>query len=118
VAAIDMGVNNLAAVTFNQPGLCPLLVNGRPLKSINQYYNKERARLQSLLPPEQHHSSRLDILTEKRNRRVNAYLHLASRRIVELLQSHAIDTLVIGKNDGWKRFGGLSWRWAARCCTE
>jgi putative transposase len=103
VAAIDMGVNNLAAVTFNQPGLCPLLVNGRPLKSINQYYNKERARLQSLLPPEQHHSSRLDILTEKRNRRVNAYLHLASRRIVELLQSQAIDTLVIGKNDGWKQ---------------
>ena len=36
VAAVDIGLNTLAALTFNQPGHAPLLVNGRPLKAINQ----------------------------------------------------------------------------------
>jgi len=36
IAGIDLGLNNLAAVTSNQPGFRPFLVNGRPLKSINQ----------------------------------------------------------------------------------
>ena len=40
VASIDLGLNNLAALTSNQPGFIPLLINGRPLKSINQFYNK------------------------------------------------------------------------------
>ena len=47
---MDIGLNTLAAVTFNQPGLAPFLVNGRPLKAINQWYNKRRARLQAKLP--------------------------------------------------------------------
>ena len=49
-AGIDVGLNNLAAVTSNQTGFRSLLVNGRPLKSINQHYNQERARLQAQLP--------------------------------------------------------------------
>jgi putative transposase len=103
VAAIDIGLDNLATVTSNQPDFVPFLVNGRPIKSINQYYNKERARLQSQLPRERKTSHRLDALTDQRNRRVNAYLHLASRRIIETLVQHLIGTLVIGKNDGWKQ---------------
>jgi putative transposase len=103
VAAIDIGLNNLATVTSNQPGFVPLLVNGRPLKAINQGYNQERARLQSLLPDARKTSHRLDRLTDKRNRRVTAYLHLASRRIVDKLVKCGIGTLVIGKNDGWKQ---------------
>ena len=50
VAAVDIGLNTLAAVTFNQPGLAPFLVNGRPLKAINQWYNQRRAHLQAKLP--------------------------------------------------------------------
>jgi len=46
---IDIGLNNLAAVTSNKAGFHPRIVNGRPIKSINQWYNKERARLQTLL---------------------------------------------------------------------
>jgi putative transposase len=103
VAAIDIGVDNLATVTSNQPDFVPLLVNGKPLKAINQRYNKERARLQSRLKGDCTTSHRLDALTDKRNRRVNAYLHLASRRIIETLVQHRIATLVIGKNDGWKQ---------------
>jgi putative transposase len=45
VAAIDIGLDNLAALTSNKPGFIPRLVNGRPLKSLNQYYNKRRAEL-------------------------------------------------------------------------
>jgi putative transposase len=103
VAAIDIGLDNLATVTSNQPGFVPLLVNGRPLKAINQYYNKRRAKLQSQLPGERKTSRQLSAITDKRNRRVNSYLHLASRRIVDWLVQAQIGTLVIGKNDGWKQ---------------
>ena len=43
VAGVDLGLTNLMAVTSNQPGLKPLLINGRPLKSINQFFNKKLA---------------------------------------------------------------------------
>ena len=49
IAGVDLGVNNLMAVTTNQTGVAPLLVNGRPLKAINTFYNKQRSRLQSQL---------------------------------------------------------------------
>jgi putative transposase len=103
VAGIDVGLNNLAAVTFNQPGLRPLLVNGRPLKSINQHYNKVRAKLQAQLPPGQFTSQRLERLTDQRNRQVTHYLHQASRHLIQELVKHGIGTLIIGKNDGWKQ---------------
>lgn len=103
IASVDIGLDNLAAVTFNQPGLRPILVNGRPLKAINQFYNKQRARLQSQLKDEQKTSRRLEILADKRNRRVNAYLHRASRYMIDVLIDRHIGTLVIGKNDGWKQ---------------
>lgn len=103
IAGIDVGLNNVAAVTSNQTGFRPFLVNGRPLKSINQHYNKERARLQAQLPTGQFTSKRLERLTNRRNRQVNHFLHSASRTIVALLVKRGIGTLVIGKNDGWKQ---------------
>jgi putative transposase len=103
VASVDIGLNNLAAVTFNQPGLVPFLVNGRPVKAINQWYNKRRARLQAKLPQGVFASRQLDALTDKRNRQIDHYLHVASRRIVDHLVSHRVGTLAIGKNDGWKQ---------------
>ena len=101
-AGVDLGLDNLAAVTSNKPGFQPFLVNGRPLKSINQFYNKRRAELQSRLPVGAT-SKRLDCLTDKRNRRLHYELHLASRRIIERLVQEKISTLIIGKNDGWKQ---------------
>jgi len=102
-AALDPGVDTLAALTSNKPGLPPLLVNGRPLKSENQFYNKQRAHYQSLLPEGQHTSHRLTAMTTKRTRRVNAYLHTASRQIIDLLVEEGISTLVLGKNRLWKQ---------------
>jgi putative transposase len=103
VAGIDLGVNNLATLTTNQPGFTPLLVNGRPLKALNQLYNKRRAHFQALLPEGQHTSRRLDTLDDKRKRQVDSYLHVASRRMIDHLVQQRIGTLVIGKNDGWKQ---------------
>ena len=102
VLAVDLGVDNLAALASNQPGFVPLLVNGKPLKSINQGYNKALARLKSAFAG-QRTSKRIQRLTHKRNCRIDAYLHLASRRIIDGMIDTGIGTLVIGKNDGWKQ---------------
>ncbi|BCL79589.1 transposase [Ktedonobacteria bacterium brp13] len=104
IAAIDLGVNQLATVTSTKPGFSPVLVNGRPLKHLNKYYNQQRARHQSRLS--QHHgktSCQLDRITTKCTRRVNHYLHTASRRIIDVLVAEGIGTLVIGLNKMWKQ---------------
>jgi putative transposase len=102
-AAIDIGLNNLATLTSNKEGFTPRIVNGRPLKSVNQFYNKRRAELQSKLRGQRHTSRRLDRLTNKRTRRIDHYLHTASRRIIDLLVAEGIGTLIIGKNPEWKQ---------------
>ncbi|MCZ8057695.1 MAG: transposase [Microcystis sp. LE19-12.2C] len=103
IAAIDLGIDNLMAVTSNQPDFIPLLINGRPLKSLNQFYNQRRAKLQSLLKGNRQSSQRIRRLTRCRNQKIDNYLHQASRYLVNLLVDQEITTLVIGKNDGWKQ---------------
>ncbi|MEG3901894.1 transposase [Microcoleus sp. SVA1B4] len=101
-ASIDLGLNNLAALTSNRPGFIPLLINGRPLKSINQFYNKRSSKLQSQLKGNRKTSPRIQRLTRCRHQKVDNYLHQASRRIVDVLVAQKIGTLVIGKNVQWK----------------
>ena len=101
-ASIDLGLNNLATVAFNN-GSKPLIVNGRPLKSINQYYNKKKAQYQSRLKGNKRTSKRIYKLTDKRNNKVTDYLHKASRLLVNQLVSQGITTLVIGKNKNMKQ---------------
>ena len=48
-AGIDIGMNNLVALTSNKPNFKSILVNGRPVKSVNQFYNKRKADLQKQL---------------------------------------------------------------------
>ncbi len=103
VAGLDLGLNNLAALTSNQKGFVPLLINGRPLKSINQFYNKRKAELQSLFKGNRKTSLRIQRLTRCRNQKVDNYLHHASRFIINELIGKGIGTLVIGKNDQWKQ---------------
>jgi putative transposase len=102
VAGIDLGLDNLVALTSNQPGFVPLLINGRPLKSINQFYNKRKAQLQSQFKGARKTSSRIQRLTRCRHQKVDNYLHHASRAIVDILVAQQIGTLVIGKNVQWK----------------
>ena len=103
IAAIDIGVDNLAALTSNQTGFMPILINGRPLKSLNQFYNKNKAQLCSKLKGKQQTSNRIQRLTALRNNRVDTYLHQSSRWIIDHLDKQGIGKLIIGKNRGWKQ---------------
>jgi len=84
VATIDIGLNCLAAITYDQNR--PILVNGRIVKSINQWYNKRPCK------------SRL----RKRYFRLENYFHHVGKFIVDLCVKHGIGRIIIGKNDGWK----------------
>jgi putative transposase len=108
-AGIDIGMNNLVALTSNKPGFQSVVVNGRPVKSTNQFYNKRKAELQKQLG----HTGttrRMERMTKKRNRRIDHYMHTVSHRIVNLLVQEGIGVLCIGKNDAWKQASNLGKR--------
>ena len=100
-AGIDIGMNNLVALTSNKPAFQAVVVNGRPVKSTNQFYNKRKAALQKQLG-HTGTTKRMERMTNKRNRRIEHYMHTASKRIIDVLVQEGIGVLVIGKNDGWK----------------
>jgi putative transposase len=100
---IDLGINNLMTITSNKIGLQPMVVNGRPLKSINQYYNKIKAKYQSELPKDIHKSKRINTLTLKREYKINDYLHKASNTIIKYCLENELNTIVIGYNEFWKQ---------------
>lgn len=103
IASIDIGVNNLVALTSNKSGFVPRIVNGRPIKSVNQFYNKRKAELHTIIKPDTRFTARMERMTVKRTRRIDHFLHTASRRIIDLLVSEGIGTLIIGKNPLWKQ---------------
>ena len=104
VMGIDLGVNNLIAAAWDSE-MTPVIVNGKPLKSINQYFNKTRALLQkeAKTSNKRDKTGRIERLTEKRNRKVKDYLHKASRKIVDLAVVSGVGVIVIGNNHGWKQ---------------
>lgn len=99
-ASIDLGLNNLATVGSNV--IKPFIINGRPLKSINQFYNKKVANLKSKLKNKSS-SKKIKNLTDKRGNKIKDYIHKASTIIVNQLVSNNINTLIVGKNIGWKQ---------------
>lgn len=100
-ASIDLGLNNLATVTSNI--FKPLIINGKPIKSINQYYNKNLKKKQKLLPLNQYTSDKIRKLNFKREMKLNDYLHKSAKFLVNYLVSQTINVLVIGTNKGWKQ---------------
>jgi putative transposase len=101
--SIDLGINNLATISSNV--IKPVIINGKPLKSINQYYNKKLSKLKSHINDNGKSKStkRIKRLHLKRNNKVNDYLHKSSKIIMNHLVSNNINTLVIGKNNNWKQ---------------
>ena len=101
--SIDLGIDNLASCSSNVSK--SFIINGKPVKSINQFYNKKKAKLQSELElkNKKKTSNQLQNLTLKRNNKIKDYFHKASRYIVNQLVNQSINTLIIGKNDGWKQ---------------
>lgn len=104
IMSIDLGVNNLASIVTNVSNK-PILIDGRRLKSINQYYNKKRSDIQKQLKKVngKENSRRLMSLTRRRNNKVKDYLHKASKEIINTCLKEDIATLIVGHNDGWKQ---------------
>ena len=102
--SIDLGLDNLATVVTNI-GLNPIIVNGKGLKSNNQYYNKQQAYYQSIAKSmnDKFYTNRLYRLTQKRNFKIEDALHKISRYIVTSALDNEIHTIVIGNNKNWKQ---------------
>jgi IS605 OrfB family transposase len=101
MCGLDLGLNNLATVGGIK--IRPFIISGRPLKSINQYWNREIARLKSCLEKNRYSSAKIAALNRKRNAKVKDYLHKASRTLVNQLATLGVDTLVVGHNQQWKQ---------------
>lgn len=100
VMAIDPGLNNLLT-SIDNVGNRPFIVNGRGLKSINNFYNKQKAKFQSYIG-DRGTSNRIDKLTQKRNNKINNALHQTSSFVVKNCIGNNIGTVAIGKNERWK----------------
>jgi len=106
---IDLGVTNLAAIASNREGFVPRLVNGRPVKAWNQWYNKRMKELKKKLPKEDRErvTAQMEHITNTRNRQIDHYLHTASKRIIDFLVKEGVGTIVVGKNPLWKQECGM-----------
>ena len=104
---VDIGVDNFGTVGSNFKKA--FILNGKGLKSINKYYNKKISYYKSTLEKMNHKktSKRIDNLWLKRNNKINNYLHNTSRYIVNYCNNNNINTIIIGKNDGWKNNSNL-----------
>ena len=104
IAAIDLGVNNLMTIT-NNIGQRPIIVSGKVLKSINQFYNKRISKMQSDLANRNGEwwSKRMHAIAFKRQNRIRDYMHKSSAFVVKWCVENGIDTLVVGKNKSWKQ---------------
>lgn len=98
--SIDMGLNNLATCATNDE---VFIINGKPLKAINHFYNKRKSKLQSLLPKNKFKSKRIDRLTNKRNNKISDYIHKASSLIIKKAVKKDITKIIIGNNKNWKQ---------------
>lgn len=104
IASIDLGVDNLVTMT-NNIGLNPIIINGKGIKSINQFYNKSVAKEKSSLKTRngKDWSEKLSIITAKRFQRIKNYMHNTSAYVVKWCVANGIDTLVVGRNKEWKQ---------------
>ena len=102
VASIDLGINNFVTFLDNQ-GNQPFIINGKGAKAYNQYYHKEKARLQSELKQGKYSSKNIQLLGLKRANFMQNFLHQSSSLVVKALKERKISTLVIGLNEDWKQ---------------
>jgi IS605 OrfB family transposase len=103
IATIDTGVKNMVTLSTNF-GSEPFKISGGPALSINQYFHKEKARLNAIYTKTNAKSfSKRDELTEKRNKKLFDFIHKSSRSVINYCVDHQVDTIVIGKNEYWKQ---------------
>lgn len=101
--AIDLGINNLCTcVTSNGSSF---IIDGKRLKSINQWYNKENAKLQSIKDKQgiDNITLRQSIILNNRNNKLNDYMNKAARYIVDYCINNDIGNIVVGYNDSFQK---------------
>lgn len=102
--ALDLGVNNLVTAVSSTGK--SFIVDGRRLKSINQWFNKENARLQSI-KDKQHFgkkpTNRQKAIARDCNNKVNDYMNKAARMIIDYCINNDIGTLIAGYNVTFQR---------------
>lgn len=99
--SIDLGLNNLCSC-INNVDKQPFIVNGRIMKSFNQWYNKRKAKLMSFAG-DKGTSKRLRRLNNYRNFWIEDHIHKVSRFIINYCVDNNIGSLVVGLNKGWKQ---------------
>ena len=103
VLAIDLGINNLCTCTTNKGNA--FIIDGKKLKSINQFANKRNAYLQAI-KDKQHISKTTKLqsqLWNKRNNQVNYYLSKAAKIIINYCLENNIGTIILGYSDGFQK---------------
>ena len=97
-------IPELVDTAMDEEERVPLIRGGRPIKSINQFYNKKRAEIQSMLSKiGEKFSHSLIHLTDWRNEKISDYMHKASHFVINHCLDNNIGHIVIGKNSGWKQ---------------
>lgn len=102
VCSADTGVDVLLALTFNSDNR-PLNISGKPIKAINQYFNKEISKAQGQLPKDIYTSNKIQNLYRKRESQIRNYFGYISNQLIKYLYQNNIDTFVIGYNKGQKQ---------------
>lgn len=108
IMSIDLGLNNLAAITFEN-NIDSYIIDGKYVRSKNSYYNKEIARLTSIAMKQSKNSKyfkrtkQLNKLQTKRNNFIKDYIHKASKKIIDLAIFNKCHTIIIGDFKGVKQ---------------
>lgn len=100
--AIDLGVNNLCTCVTNAGK--SFILDGKKLKSINQFFNKQNAKLQSIKDKQniKKQTKQQYMISRKRKNRVDDYINKTCRYIINYCLANDIGTLVIGYNQSFQ----------------
>jgi putative transposase len=118
---VDIGIDNFAAIVSND-GSQPILINGKGLKSLNKHWNKRISHLREVetamngciittktgKTKVSKQTKQQTDLTNKRNNQAKDFCHKASKMIVDFALLRECNTIVAGKNDGWKQESKMS----------
>ena len=109
--SVDIGLDNLATVV-NNVGDKPIVINGKGLKSINKYYNKQISHYREVAKRmnNKDYTNRMNSLTLKRNHKIDDYMHKASKYLIDYALENDFNTIVIGNNKNWKQESSMSKR--------
>ena len=107
--SIDIGLDNLATIV-NNAGLKPVVINGKGLKSMNKYYNKQISHYREIAKRmnDKDYTNKMARLTLKRNHKINDYMHKASKFLIDYAVTNNFNIIVIGNNKGWKQKSSMS----------